>query len=495
MLDAGRQIHDLWNDLQYNPKTGAMVKRGKDVFELLDEVPKKWKEGVDKISKSSIKNDAQRLIFSQKVDPYSESLKRNLYVHFASESKKYDDEVYSSSVFNNIELAAKTVGVNSSAADKVFEDIDKNTAEYGFRNGWDEKVIKKEQFQTKSAAHSGVIKKMTADENYFDAQGYFNKVKEQLTTDDKKSLHGILKISNARAEGRRYADKILAKNTDRKSGLAALDDEKIANVDIYDETKERLNRAYSQNEQAKEEFSRKNFKAGMRQIETTGKITPEIWDKMDSTERVNAMTYLSKLYKGIPIETDNVKYYELQMMSVENPAEFIKQDFEKYKPYIEPSKIREFTDLKAGMLKADKKATDTLNGYRTTASIVDDALRAMDIDLGAKANKKEANKIAEFRSIVDREIMQEQERTGKKIKNADVQEIVDILRIKARGTGFFGADRFYQVKEGQTVAIDIDDIPNYIRLQIESALKYMKKPVTDESILSLFNSRASELLR
>ena len=76
-----------------------------------------------------------------------------------------------------------------------------------------------------------------------------------------------------------------------------------------------------------------------------------------------------------------------------------------------------------------------------------------------------------------------------------MQDIVDKLMVKGtiEGTGVFGLfktnKRLFEVLPGETLELDIDDVPEIERAKIEDALESRGKVVNEENILDLYRRK------
>ena len=169
--------------------------------------------------------------------------------------------------------------------------------------------------------------------------------------------------------------------------------------------------------------------------------------------------------------------------------EFKDEILPKYRGELSDKDMYHLIELQAGLRKGDSKATKALDGYRTDSMIVNDALAAAGFDTGRNAGTKDKESVAKFRRMVDQQILMVQEKTGKKVNNNDVQQIVDSLMIKGKikGSGWLWDDtaRAFELSTDEAENF-MPEVPDDQRAKIVDALKKHGKPVTEEMIVNIF---------
>lgn len=182
VLDADSQLSELETRLQYDPKTGAMNRRGRDAFGLPDEVKTEWEKGTQEIEKSLF-NANQRLAFKRMSGSRWASLDSNIQRHVSTQIKEFDNETTSSYLENERDAAAK----NFNDHDRVGLSIARQTAalqDHAQRNGLPEEWITNKAGEAASKTHMAVLDQMVSAGLYKEAKGYFDEYHGALTAGD-----------------------------------------------------------------------------------------------------------------------------------------------------------------------------------------------------------------------------------------------------------------------------------------------------------------------
>jgi hypothetical protein len=206
------------------------------------------------------------------------------------------------------------------------------------------------------------------------------------------------------------------------------------------------------------------------------------WLKLTVQERSALETRARQLSAGIEPETDIAKWYDLQLMAVDDPQEFMQRNLMQDRPNLGNTDFQNLARVQAAM----REGTDdgALNGWRTMNQVVDETL----------PERVKGDARNEFRRQVEDRVIQLQQQTGKEASTEDVQAIADELAVKGRVPGgWFGAlgttDPAYrfEVGEDEFTVTGVDEVPRMDREAISIVLRSRGKPVTDESILDYYN--------
>lgn len=233
-------------------------------------------------------------------------------------------------------------------------------------------------------------------------------------------------------------------------------------------------------------------------IEQTGglsQVPPDKWSMLDKSQRDALKSYAKNIAEGNQIPTDWDTYYELKTKAAnpETRKKFEREDLTKYRNKLGTAEYKELIGLQSGIREGKKDKS--LDGFRTHKQIVDDTLNSVGIDPTPKPGDK-AKQVSDFRRMVDEQIQQRQEVTGKEVTNQEVQEIVDNLIVKGRvpESGFFFDDekRRFQLESGEKIVVeDVKEVPRTERQKIEDALRRRGSPVNDDTVLELYNRKLS----
>lgn len=175
---------------------------------------------------------------------------------------------------------------------------------------------------------------------------------------------------------------------------------------------------------------------------------------------------------------------ELSEMSTDDPQKFGELDMLQYRDKLSDSDFEEFVDLqrkvRTGTL--DGKAT----GFMTLNQVRDERLR--DVFGSAQPTAKEGTKTSaarrKFVSMYESRLSAFREETGKRPSAGDARKILDDMTAEVainRDYWFDTSKPVYELEEG-----DIPDVPDADRNEIIRELQKRGKPVTEESIVSLY---------
>lgn len=116
---------------------------------------------------------------------------------------------------------------------------------------------------------------------------------------------------------------------------------------------------------------------------------------------------------------------------------------------------------------------------------MNDTLIQAGINTKPKAGSDEAKSQALLRDSVERDIVREKQRLGKKdLSPEEEQRVIDRALIKQQSPTWWGG-----TKESYTFEATIDDVSDEDRAQIESALKAKGQIVNDANILKLYTEQ------
>jgi len=251
VLDADKNLSALETRLQYDPKTGAMTKRGKDALALPDQIKTDWDKGVEDISKN-LNSDTQRLAFRKMVNARWSSLDSSVQKHVASEIRSYDDATTESYLANERDAAA----LNFMDPERIQMSLYTQRAalvKHAERNGLPEEWLKLKINDAQSKTHSAVIERMLTNNQDMAAKQYFEANKDQISGRDSTTLEKALEEGSLRGESQRRADEIFLNSKDNH--LKALElTRSINDPKLRDETETRVNRMFSAQKTAEAEF-------------------------------------------------------------------------------------------------------------------------------------------------------------------------------------------------------------------------------------------------
>lgn len=483
----------LRNQLMYDPKNGAMTRKGKDAFGVSDEYGKKFKDATDEIN-SSLTNDDQRTMYNKIRANEGRDLESSLTKHTYQEAQNYDQETTKASV----QTSQQDAIMNYQNPGKIQESLamQKNLiAANGTRMGLPPEEVQHQQMDAESKTHAGVIERMLANSQDLAASAYYKEVKGNVLGTDAIQLEKALEEGTVRGQSQRGAADIYNKNHDLSSALAQVD--KIADPRVQDATRERVKQRFQEKEEAVKLNSDHAFRAAYSAVEKSKNkddIPPATWAAL-SPEHKNTIT---AFLKKDDIITDWPEYYNLKTMAStpELQKKFLSTDLLQYRNKLADADFKNIVDLQDTVRKGGDKSDKLLNGYRTNREIVEGALKPMGI-------AKDDPRVDDIHRAVDQRIIQEKAVTGKtEIPTSEVQRITDDTIVKAHEAGssgvfgFFRGDKpAFEFGPDAHLEVDVADIPKSEVKKMTAALKARGIPVTDEKLQQLYSSRLNKVRR
>ena len=474
------------NQLLYDPKAGAINKRGQDAFGVMDEYMPQFEQKMGEIE-SRLADGDQKAMFreiriKQQMD-FDGDLQRHTFKEaqeFENETMKYGLEAAREDAVMNFQTPGK-VGEAIAAQKGLIQNFAQST---GKSAEWLEMATR----EAESSTHKDILSRMLANGDDLMASTYMKTVKETLTADHLIQLEKAVEEGSLRGGSQRIVDGLIGKYG---SYSAAMKEVKSMDLDpkLRDATQDRLRSEFAIKEQEKNKYL-DNLERGAYDIldRTNGdinQIPPTQWTQFAGGTRSALKRYAEDRRAGVSAKTDIEKYYYLKELA-ENPdtrAKFQQFDLMKMKPYLSETDMKKFIDAQT---EAKKGNSATLDGWRSDSMIVNQAFRDMKMN-----PKDDPDKYAQFSRKIEEMQMIEQERLGRKLNNTEMQKITDDLKVQViTDRSFFGMintkKRVFELAGNEQVQVDIEDVPAKDRVEIEAALKKFGRPVTNENILKYF---------
>lgn len=493
VTDAYAQLVKVKNRLTYDPKDGAMTRQGRDAFGVVDEFGAKYDAEADTIEQT-LKTDDQRkafqkIRFNQRMD-FDGSLQKHLY----SESERYDNETTKA----GLEAAREDAIMNYQdperlqASLKIQRDI---VMQHAARKGAGPEQAQALLAEAEGDTHAQIMTRMLANGQDLEAKAYFDANKDKFHKNITR-VEAALEEGSIRGESQRKADEIMGMGLPLAQAIAQA--KKVEDPKLRDALVDRVKQDFSLKEASKRDFEESMYLKATNIIEKGGKYTdipPHEVAQMPLSMRTSLQRYASDKASGSEVEPNGENYYRLKQFASDpaNRDQFLKMNLLVEKGKMRDSEVKELYDIQADLRKGGSKGAAQLDGIRTDMQIVNDGLIAVGMDPSPKPGTDEAKKVVRFRGMVDQEVKQLSERTGKKPTGEEVQNIVDKLMIKGikPGSGFLGffkdEKHAFEAESGEELEIDVNSIPAKDRAEIAEALGRRKKPITDAAIIRMYS--------
>jgi hypothetical protein len=474
------------NDLMYNPKSGAVTRKGRDSFGAMEEYLPQFDQRMQEIE-DRLGNDRQKGLFAEIKTKQKVDFDGDLQRHIFKESQEYDAETLK----YGLDAAREDALLNYQTPGKVGESIFAQKAlvmNHAKNNGrspeWTEMTLKKIESDT----HKDVMERMLANGEDMKASIYFQTVKESLTGDTATALEKSLEEGSLRGNSQRIVDGLVQKHGSLTSAMREV--RQIEDPKLRDYTQDRLKSEFSLREAEKKNYIENLERGAYDIVDKTGdlrQIPPSQWSQFDGGTRAALKRYAEEKRGGGSIKTDMETYYNLKELAGD-PAtrkEFENLNLMKFKDKLSDADMKSFISAQTGSKSGDGKAKKELDGWRTDTQIVTDAYSAMGLDKKSKSGKE---KYQQFANRVEQEQIAMQEKLGRKLNNTEMQEITDKLKIQViteKGFFFDTKKRLFEV-DPNAGEYEVTEVPPKDRMEIERVLRKYNKPVTESAILELF---------
>lgn len=485
--EAFSKLNQKKQELIYDPKAGALTRKGKNALGINQEYGEQFDKYADEIE-GGLADEEQKAVFRKmrlrERDEFSGLLNR----HTFGETQQYEKEV-----FDGASSALRSDAMNNYHDEKLLTDklnlqrglLEQRADALGLKddpNGDPNSKAARTAFINSelSKTHASVIHTMLNNDLDQKANAYFKAVGDELTPEARQDLAKTLDAGSLRGESQRASDGIIKKYQDPVAALEAA--REIDDPKLRDETVNRV-KGYFSDKKAAVNLQQEQMYTDATNIvdkyrkelgsNAYDKIPSWMISKLSLSERKNLQSYA----KNEPEETDLARYYDLKKLAIYDPAKFKGENLNRYKHEIARADLKQLMDLQTDMVKGNGSADQKLDGYRTEEQIVNGALKAAGITDEEKANK--------FRRAVESEQMAFQRAQNRPINNEEMQKIVDGQLIKhVTSKGMF---QFLDTKK-PTYMLD-EDVPEEDRRKIIEALQNKKIKATPALIWEAYKRK------
>lgn len=289
-----------------------------------------------------------------------------------------------------------------------------------------------------------------------------------------------------RRDSQAQEDAIVAKYGAGPAALKAA--REIEDPDVRDSTVSRIKIREAEAKQAETEYREALGEEALAFLNDGGKFADlplKIKNGLKPSALNSLRSYAEQTAGGGTRRTNPETLIELSNLSGDDPQKFGEIDMLTYRDKLSDSDFEEFVDLqrkiRSGSL--DGKAT----GFMTMNQVRDERLR--DLFGSAMPSAKEGDKVSaarrKFVEQYETRLRSVKQQTGKAPATDDARKILDNM------TADVGINRSYWFDTSkpayELTNEDVPDVPEADRNDIIAALRKSGKPVTDESILQLYN--------
>lgn len=493
VISATNKLKQKTTELMYDPKLGAMSRKGRDAFDLPEIVMPVFDRIAGEIA-SEMTTPRQKAAFSRVLGSTRDNVNLQVQRHVFQERSTYDKAETESLVQSSRGDAVH----NYADPERVMQELQlqaQTLMSFARRNGVGPEQTRKMVEQNRSQTLFDVIERAAAANNDKVAKVYFDEGKSILVGDHQTKAAKLVEESSLRGESQRVADELLS-DVDPDPFAIGKKIKEIQDPKLRDLVQNRVDSELQRREQRNQAAREDQFMMALNFVEQGGSfasLPSSTVMQLTHNQRAALRSYQKTLAGGESIETDWALYYNLKTRATTEATigEFSKTDLMQYRHKLGDTEFKELVGLQAGFRKGEVKDQDKINGYRTTKQIVDDSLASVGIDPTPRHGKTEAQQVARFRRIVDEYVLQYSSQHNRPPPTKEVQQFVDGLLIKGKvpGSGiFWDSKKFaFELNPDERIAIKKADIPAHTLRKIEDALKRNNVPITDEKVIELYN--------
>lgn len=246
--DALNQYSNYETKRLYDPKEGALFKKGKDAFPVKETTLSSLNEDASGIE-DKLSNNAQKMAFRKHSQERMADAGRTLDRHVGSEMSQFDEETTKSFLDNNYNTAIANFQ-DMNQVEKAIQGSQAATIDFANRNGKGQDWITEHTLGASSKISLGVVKEMVERDMASGAKEFFDHNKEHFNGPDLIEADKLLKIGTTKAEALKRSDELFARfPSSQSSAYAALQDIKEPAVRIA--TRDQLKERFTEQDQAK----------------------------------------------------------------------------------------------------------------------------------------------------------------------------------------------------------------------------------------------------
>jgi hypothetical protein len=284
LYEARRKLNDWELGAIYDPKNGAISKRGRDAFALPDELTSDYNRVASEIE-GSLAGDNQKLAFRKVAEARRMQVMEWTTRHVAAERRNFYEQQYVA----DMESSAERASMNPDVAPGEIRIQGLRTIDYLSDQGASKEVIQQALQKRESDTHQRVVNRLLARAQDVDAFTYYQTYKERIDPDVQAKIDQAFQQNELHTESRRRQQETEEERRRRKVGDDVL----------------------------KEALS----------LQADGKLTRQIADQAKAFISPSEYQGLLKSLMGEPVEDDPAAYAALTSLTYSNPAQAERQAF------------------------------------------------------------------------------------------------------------------------------------------------------------------------
>jgi hypothetical protein len=341
----------------------------------------------------------------------------------------------------------------------------------------------------RTGRHLGIFESpKSADEYASKFHHLMGPVKEQLTTNDRIKLSGLVDESSIRGKAQRISNAILSKGLNETETLKEVEIVTGNNVDLRDETMRRVKQKISDLRMAQDNDYKNSVEIAYKQLETTmdpDSIDDNLWHSLKGPDKKNIIKFAGIRRDGKVEPTDNNAWYVLQnqLANPETRMKIARDNPYKYRNVLGDGDFEEFKQAQNNAVANEEKFIKDMNTFLNSDLVVKSTLEAARIDL---SKPKQAQK---YSSLVRDLVQWSKEKfieDGKYPDQDAIQKRLDFLLLRTKGV------RVFEIPINEKIRINYRNIPYEDKVRIENTLKVTDENYTEDDVVEAYNFKVNE---
>lgn len=480
-MEAENKLIKYQNDFLYDPEKGMIAKKGKDAFNLQNDLNESFAKANAEIAEG-LSNPVQRAMFEKAAAGRRADMEAQTNKYMSSQIQQYDDETTEANVLAERNNAANVYQDPDLLAKSIIRQQEAIVA-YGNRHGLSNEVIKSKIDDTISKTHTSVISRMLTNGDDLAAEAYYNANKDGVLGLQKEAVEKELEVGSTRGKAFRFGDEVTAKGMTEAQAYAEAAKEE--NPKVREAKEQRVSKIFNMKNEAEQERQKSLVQSAADYFDKHGNLDDPRFTKIVSAMTPENRKALNSYIDSNPIRDDGVTYYKLRQLA-EDPAtrdQFAKHDLVKELPNLSKDNWNKLISLQEGLKKKDGKADKQLDGALSDSQVIQDSFVAAGFDL---KNKQE---YANYRQMIDEEIQHATEAKGKKLTNQEIRSIAEKHTLqKIQSSSFFGLFN----SEQADFQIQIDQLSDKEISDAKKLLQQKGMTPNDKNVLKVYLAKKKQ---
>lgn len=460
-LDAFEtKARDLRNRMTHDRQGGFLTLRGKNTTKSVDTYNEQFDSHlqgmIDELGNDSLKSKAALIR-----DKYKSEFNKTINEHTFKEMERYDDEQTEANLASlkqdavlNYQTAAPAAAVQrAKQLISGVKDEKGNVIQAGYaqRKGMSRAEEKSMLLGATTEIHSGVINQLLNNKQEKEAKLYLEKVKKmkEIDADTIIKLEEALNVAEVENASIRVVDGIMGRieSGELTEAQAKAQIRQQFGTDKADERDESIRRLDARMEEYKDIQAQnraeklEKLKTQIDQYNSLDQIPPSEKAQMSKEHLKRLQEYAKLRPKGGPT-TDPVIYNRLREMAA-NPAlqkSFLREDPFKYFTKLDDQDYNEILDLRAGLLKGDKKTQEKITKIASDTQVIRGVMSKLNISSDKAKGSFQLAVIKEANDYMRKNNLKE-------ISNEDLEDIAYGLGRKVDVAWSFSDKRVHELTQ------------------------------------------------